>query len=304
MALKFQPPNIPQGKTKEEAIQETLGGTLQTLPSQWAAYKIQRMNQEMQLKTLQRQMANDSFTQTATTKGLDLKEQGLDLDRKKEDRMAGNQAELLEIKRQLAELAGQRANSPTPVKPPAGYRYTQDGNLETIPGGPADAKLGETEAAKTGVSGELLKLRDLYTELQTKGAIVDTSKDFFSNFKNKVASSDVGQAVGGAIGTESQSIRQKIRNMQPVLISEIKKATGMSAKSMDSNAELKFMLQAVTDPSKDLQSNLDALDTLEKRFGVGASSGGVDDSAATYLKSIGAKVTPANLEWAKGKISK
>jgi len=45
----------------------------------------------------------------------------------------------------------------------------------------------------------------------------------------------------------------------------------MSAKAMDSNAELKFYLQAVTDPSRDIQSNLDAIDTLSKRFGSGAS---------------------------------
>lgn len=47
-----------------------------------------------------------------------------------------------------------------PPKPPAGYRYAQDGNLEAIPGGPAEAKVKGLEEKKKGrIQGELVKSR-------------------------------------------------------------------------------------------------------------------------------------------------
>lgn len=41
------------------------------------------------------------------------------------------------IQKQIAELRGKTAEQP---KPPAGYRYTQSGDMEAVPGGPADVK--------------------------------------------------------------------------------------------------------------------------------------------------------------------
>jgi hypothetical protein len=50
------------------------------------------------------------------------------------------------------------------------------------------------------------------------------------------------------------------------------KATGMSAKQMDSNQELKLYLSAATDPSKSLESNKEALDNLVRLYGVGGEA--------------------------------
>jgi hypothetical protein len=44
------------------------------------------------------------------------------------------------------------------------------------------------------------------------------------------------------------------------------KATGMSAKQMDSNAELKLWLATATDPTLDVESNRKALDNIEKKY--------------------------------------
>jgi len=43
----------------------------------------------------------------------------------------------------------------------------------------------------------------------------------------------------------------------------IVKATGMSAKQIDSNAEMKLMLQQATDPTMSYQANMAALKRLE-----------------------------------------
>ena len=45
------------------------------------------------------------------------------------------------------------------------------------------------------------------------------------------------------------------------------KATGMSAKQMDSNAELKLYLATATDPTLDVASNKRALDMIETLYG-------------------------------------
>lgn len=50
--------------------------------------------------------------------------------------------ESLDLRRMLAESLAQKNSQP---KPPPGFRYTSDGSLEAIPGGPAAIKIGAAE---------------------------------------------------------------------------------------------------------------------------------------------------------------
>jgi hypothetical protein len=50
----------------------------------------------------------------------------------------------------------------------------------------------------------------------------------------------------------------------------IMKATGMSAKQIDSNAELKLWLSTATDPTKSYEANIAALQNIENLYGVTA----------------------------------
>lgn len=52
MALKFQPPNINM-PDKVQALNDTLGSTVRSLPQMWAAYKIQRMEQDLKQRELE-----------------------------------------------------------------------------------------------------------------------------------------------------------------------------------------------------------------------------------------------------------
>ena len=62
-------------------------------------------------------------------------------------------------------------------KAPSGYRYTKDGGLEAIPGGPADTKelqkSSTQELGRENVSTVIAQLRDAYGQLQTGGGITD-----------------------------------------------------------------------------------------------------------------------------------
>jgi hypothetical protein len=110
-------------------------------------------------------------------------------------------------------------------------------------------------------------LRDAYTQLGKMGGITSTQQGPLSNLGAGIASSGIGQATGRMFGTEAQSIRNRIAQSRPLLLNAIKEATGMSAKQMDSNAELRMYLAAATDPTLDLQTNLNALDQLYTLYG-------------------------------------
>ena len=108
-----------------------------------------------------------------------------------------------------------------------------------------------------------------YLALDQSGGMINPNNSVSQNIAVRMSATDIGQALTGAAGQQAQSIRSRINNAKPLLIQLIRESTGMSAKAMDSNAELNFYLQAASDPKLDLFSNLVALDTLDKQYGDG-----------------------------------
>lgn len=159
-------------------------------------------------------------------------------------------------------------------KPPVGYRFTPDGNMEAIPGGPADAKATALSAQKaagaTDVDSAVATLRDAYSRLEAGGGITSTKKGPLGNIAAATSSSGAGQVVGKFLGTDNQSARNDIAMARPALLASLMKATGMSAKQMDSNAELKLWLATATDPTLDVESNRRALEAIERKYISGA----------------------------------
>ena len=166
-------------------------------------------------------------------------------------------------------------------KPAAGFRWKPDGSMESIPGGPADQKAQLQEAGQGTVSSVVTSLRDEYNKLGEKGGITDPSKGIFSNLAAGMQSSGVGQSAGRMFGTENQSARNTIAQQRPILLQAIMKATGMSAKQMDSNAELKLYLATATDPTLDIAANKRALDMIENLYGGGAKPQGASSTGGT-----------------------
>jgi hypothetical protein len=156
-------------------------------------------------------------------------------------------------------------------KPSAGFRWKPDGSQEPIPGGPADDKKRSSEMGKGTVNEVIASLRMLYEGLDEAGGITNPEKGALSNLSAGIASSETGQSAGRLFGTENQSKRNTIAQQRPLLLQAIMKATGMSAKQMDSNAELKLYLATATDPTLDVATNKRALDMIESLYGVGGT---------------------------------
>ncbi len=138
---------------------------------------------------------------------------------------------------------------------------------------PAAAK--REEQASTGkdqVTALVNTLRDAYTTLKSGGGIQDSNNGVLGNIGARLSSTGIGQSIGQGVGSKNQKQRDTIEQTRPLLLNAIKQATGMSAKQMDSNAEMKLWLAAATDPTKDVQSNLEALDKLDKAFGLSAGA--------------------------------
>jgi hypothetical protein len=108
-----------------------------------------------------------------------------------------------------------------------------------------------------------------YLKLDELGGLVDPNKSTVENLWARLSSSDIGHFFGEAAGTETASIRNRINNVQPLLIQAIREATGMSARGLDSNKELQFYLQSSSKTTGDLLSNLVAIDVLDQTFGLG-----------------------------------
>lgn len=139
--------------------------------------------------------------------------------------------------------------------------------------------------AKSRVSGNLDALNEYYGELSNLGAAVDTGKEGLGNVSAAARASAIGQIGGRAFGTKEQSVRNKINQMRPLLLQEIRQASAMGARGLDSNKELDFYLQAATDPSRDLQANIAALNVLSNAYGLGKPYGEVSPEAVAKMNT-------------------
>ena len=109
-----------------------------------------------------------------------------------------------------------------------------------------------------------LTLGQQYDLLDKNGGITSTQNKWGTNLAAAAESSGPGQFVGKVLGTENQSARNQIAMTRPHLLMAVKNATGMTARQLDSNADLKLWLQAATDPTLDIQANRAALENIRK----------------------------------------
>lgn len=119
------------------------------------------------------------------------------------------------------------------------------------------------EKAQENAATIIAKLRLSYDQLDKLGGITSTQNRAGTNISARMGASPMGQTVGSFFGTKTQAERDKIEETRPLLMANIMQAMGLSAKQLDSNAELKLWLSAATDPTRSLEANREALDNLE-----------------------------------------
>jgi hypothetical protein len=125
------------------------------------------------------------------------------------------------------------------------------------------------EEVRGKVDTKLSKLAGLYGKLNELGAITSTDRGSLQNIGAYASSSKLGQRIARSQGTVAQSIRDQINQMRPLLINDIRQASKMGVRGLDSQKELEFYLQAATDPHRDITTNISALNTLSNAYGLG-----------------------------------
>ena len=128
-----------------------------------------------------------------------------------------------------------------------------------------------------------------YGVLKDLGGIKSRENSPQKNISAALQSSMVGQIGGSMMGTAEQDARDAIMSQRPILVQAIVKATGMSSQQINSNQELKNMLDAATDPSKGYETNIKTLNKINQRFGLGGDIIPLPtDASNTNKVSIGA----------------
>lgn len=141
------------------------------------------------------------------------------------------------------------------------------------------------ETAQSNAETTIAQLRQSFDRLDKLGGITSTRNRVGTNIAAGLSSSAAGQFTGRLLGTEAQSERNKIAQTRPLLMTTIMQAMGLSAKQLDSNAELKLWLSAATDPTLDLEANRDALNNLERMLTGKGKGAGATLPAAPKPKS-------------------
>mgnify|MGYP003509313041 FL=1 len=129
----------------------------------------------------------------------------------------------------------------------------------------AEAKGASGSNAMQGALDNLDELSTVYDDLNEIGGLVSSKKSTVDNVITRSRASGVGQLIEGAVGTEAQTLRDRIASIRPALMQSIAKATGMTGKQLDSNADVKLFMQTVTDPTASYEANKRAIEGL-KRF--------------------------------------
>jgi hypothetical protein len=126
----------------------------------------------------------------------------------------------------------------------------------------------ESTKAKNNFSTVIEEATNAYSNLYKKGGAVVGGQ--FS-LGQVLASTNAGQKFGEITGSEAQMFRNYLDSLAPKILLGIMASTGLSATQLNSNAELQLQLKSLGDSSKPIQSNIAALDTLDKMYGDGTS---------------------------------
>jgi hypothetical protein len=130
--------------------------------------------------------------------------------------------------------------------------------------GKATTAATDTSTMAAAAQGNLDELKTIYGDLKKLGASVSPSQGTGANILARAKTSGAGQFIGGTLGTEAQTKLDRVASIRPGLMQSLAKATGMTGKQLDSNADVKLFMQTVTDPSKSYEANMAAIAGLER----------------------------------------
>lgn len=172
----------------------------------------------------------------------------------------------------VAPITGAAPQMPVgPVAPPAGVLMPQQPSpVAPIPA-PQPITVGTKKqvVGQTNVEKTLGRMINLYDTLDEMKEIPSEKRGPLENIGAYARGTTLGQEVEKARATPAQTKRNEIRSLQRALLNDIKNSTGMSAQEINSNFELKNMLETLSDPTQSIESVKAILADISTRYGQG-----------------------------------
>jgi len=157
-------------------------------------------------------------------------------------------------------LAGQRAQIAKENLEAKGAEQTQ--KLEI------DKRFSEAERAEARQEFDktLANIVAQYKDLGAKGMLVKPGETSLIN-RAKAAAATSAPGLTTIVSPERGEAVSTLANMRQTMLSALMGATGMSAKNIDSNAEMRAYLNSLSNPGQSVKTIVDTLNNLSQRFG-------------------------------------
>lgn len=122
---------------------------------------------------------------------------------------------------------------------------------------------------QSNVETTLGKMMAKYNKLDELKAIPSSQRGVAENIPAYFGGTTFGQEIEKARATPAQQQRNELKALRRSLLKDIMAATGASAKELDSNFELKSMLESLSDETMDIDSVRRIVADLSSRYGQG-----------------------------------
>jgi hypothetical protein len=153
-------------------------------------------------------------------------------------------------------------------------RKAQQAGAETTQREQAQADVKRSEELKTRAEGQdkfdavLGSMIEQYKKLGEKGFLITPESNMAQRAK-AVMAAGAPSGVTTVVSPERSGPISTLSNMRQVALTALMGATGMSAKQIDSNAEMRSYLNALSTPGQPVETIVDTLNQLSQRFGKG-----------------------------------
>jgi hypothetical protein len=127
----------------------------------------------------------------------------------------------------------------------------------------------KSEAAKKSATATAALAERMMTSmlrLQAGGHAISPDQGTWTNLIN--AGRTILNPIETAMGTEASVQRNFFELAKPAMINQVRQASGMSAKTMDSNTELKFYLSMMGGPGYSTENTLAAMIIIAEQYGL------------------------------------
>ena len=183
-----------------------------------------------------------------------------------------------------------------PVNPVAAAREAarvqaiQEEGAKTTQREQAQADVKRSEELKTRAEGQqkfdavLGSMIEQYKKLGEKGFLITPESNAVQRAK-AVAAAAGPTGLTTVVSPERAAPIATLQNMRQVALTALMGATGMSAKQIDSNAEMRSYLNALSTPGQPVDTIVDTLNQLSQRFGTGTKVTAKDLVGAGAAKS-------------------